>query len=235
GSAEIISKLKSLDFLIVQDIALTETAQLANVVLPASSWAEKDGTFTNAEGFLQTLHKIKDATGQSLPDWQILRNLALLMGKDIGVKTIHDISKEINSLSAAHHTVRSTQYAFNPVEYKSPEKPDSEFPLHLVTRDILQHSGSMTTRSKALDHVVSEALLEINEEDAKKYGIDNNSHVKVSSRLGSVYLRAKFSEEVPEGTAFVPVHFPHAKINTLIQLAKDGDLPVNAVKIERVK
>lgn len=235
NSSETISKLKSLDFLVVQDIALTETAQLANVVLPASGWAEKDGTFTNAEGFLQPLHKIKDATGQSLPDWQILRNLALLMGKDIGVKTIHDISKEINSLRVTQHAVHSTQYAFNPVEYKSPEKPDSEFPLSLVTRDILQHSGSMTTRSKALDHVVSEALLEINEEDAKKYSIDNNSHVKVSSRLGSVYLRAKFSEEVPEGTAFVPIHFPHAKINTLIQLAKNGDLPVNAVKIERVK
>ena len=238
GSAEIISKLKSLDFLIVQDIALTETAQLANVVLPASSWAEKDGTFTNAEGFLQTLHKIKDATGQSLPDWQILRNLALLMGKDLGYRSIKDISEEIRNFrhsSIVNHQSAIGRIVFNPVEYKSPEKPDSEFPLHLVTRDILQHSGSMTTRSKALDHVVSEALLEINEEDAKKYGIDNNSHVKVSSRLGSVYLRAKFSEEVPEGTAFVPVHFPHAKINTLIQLSKDGDLPVNAVKIERVK
>jgi formate dehydrogenase alpha subunit len=234
GSSEIISKLKGLDFLVVQDIALTETAQLANVVLPASSWSEKDGTFTNAEGFLQALHKIKDAPGQSLPDWQILRNLSLLMGKDLGARNIKDITEEIRNISSKQSPM-SGRTVFNPVEYKSSEMPDSEFPLRLVTRDILQHSGSMSTRSKALDHVVSEALLEINEEDAKKYGIGNNSHVKVSSRLGSVYLKAMFSEEVPEGTAFASAHFPHAKINTLIQLGKDGDLPVNAVKIERVK
>jgi predicted molibdopterin-dependent oxidoreductase YjgC len=102
-------------------------------------------------------------------------------------------------------------------------------------RDILHHSGSMSTRSESLNLVVSESLLEINEEDANKYGILDNSHVRVTSRLGTVYLKAKFSEEVPEGAVFVPSHFPHAKINILTRLSSDGDSPINTVKIEAVK
>ena len=67
-NSKIMRTLKSLEFLVVQDIALTETAKLAHVVLPASSWAEKDGAFINAEGIEQKIHRIVDAPGQSLPD-----------------------------------------------------------------------------------------------------------------------------------------------------------------------
>jgi len=60
---------------------MTETAKFAHVVLPASSWAEKEGTFINAEGVTQKLQRIVAPTGQSMPDWQILRNLSLSMGR----------------------------------------------------------------------------------------------------------------------------------------------------------
>jgi anaerobic selenocysteine-containing dehydrogenase len=87
-SSKIQSVLKSLDLLIVQDIALTETAKLAHIVLPAAGWAEKEGTFMNAEGVTQKLQRIIETPGQSLPDWQILRNLSLAMGKEIGTRNI---------------------------------------------------------------------------------------------------------------------------------------------------
>jgi formate dehydrogenase alpha subunit len=234
-SSKIINRLKTLDFLVVQDIALTETAKLAHVVLPASSWAEKEGTFTNTEGITQKVHKIVAPTGQSLPDWQILRNLALSMGKDIGVRNLNDISKEINSSAPSSHLAVLPRPSFNPVHYSSGEEPDTEYPLTMVIRDILQHSGSITTRSKSLDLVISEAFLEINEKDAKKYGVLDNSHVKVVSRHGIVYLKAKVSDEIPEGTVFASTHFPHAKINTLTCLSRDGDSPINAVRIEAVR
>ena len=94
-SSKIMRSLKSLELLVVQDIAMTETAKLAHVVLPASSWAEKDGTFINAEGITQKLQRVVDAPGQSLPDWQILRNLSLSMGTDISTRNIEGISEEI--------------------------------------------------------------------------------------------------------------------------------------------
>jgi formate dehydrogenase major subunit len=93
----------------------------------------------------------------------------------------------------------------------------------------------MTTRSKSLDLVVSEALLEISEKDAKKLGISNNSHVKVTSKRGTVYLKARLSEEIPEGRVFVSTHFPFTKTNTLTRISSNGDSPVSAVKIETGK
>jgi NADH-quinone oxidoreductase chain G len=235
NSSKIIRRLKTLDLLIVQDIALTETAKLAHVVLPASSWAEKDGTFTNAEGLTQRIFKVVDATGQSLPDWQIIRNLSLTMGKDIGIRNLDDISKEINPLLSHQPSAISHQPCFNPVHYTPREEPDGEYPLNMVIRDVLQHSGSMSTRSKALDLVVSEALLEINEEDAERLGILDNSHVKVTSRRGTVYLKAKVSEEVPGGAVYTPTHFPHGRINALTHLSVNGGIPIDAVKVEAVK
>lgn len=72
--------LKSLDFLVVQDIFLTETAQLAHVVLPATSFAEKDGTFTSTDRRIQRVRKAVKAPGQAKPDWLILTEIMNKMG-----------------------------------------------------------------------------------------------------------------------------------------------------------
>jgi formate dehydrogenase alpha subunit len=72
--------LKKLDFLIVQDIFLSETARLADVVLPAATFAEKDGTFTNTERRVQRVRKAVEPAGDSLSDWQIISAIAGKMG-----------------------------------------------------------------------------------------------------------------------------------------------------------
>ncbi|MGC8861664.1 MAG: molybdopterin oxidoreductase family protein, partial [Armatimonadota bacterium] len=72
--------LQKLDFLVVQDVFLTETARLAHVVLPGAVWAEKDGTFTNTERRVQRVRKAVDPPGEARPDWQILADLASRMG-----------------------------------------------------------------------------------------------------------------------------------------------------------
>ena len=233
-NSKIMRSLKSLELLVVQDIAMTETAKLAHVILPASSWAEKDGTFINAEGVTQKLQRVVDAPGQSLPDWQILRNLALSMGTDISTRNIESISEEIK-FSVREEQTASDRRNFTPVAYAPGEAADSEYPLSLVTRDVLQHSGSMSTRSKALNLVVSEPFLEISEEDAKKFGIADNSHVKVSSRRGTVYLKAKISDAVRNGTVFTSVHFPHGRVNALTYYPETGVAGTDAVKIEPAK
>ncbi len=234
-NSKIIRGLKSLDLLIVQDIAFTETAKLAHVVLPASSWAEKDGTFTNAEGITQRLHKVVDSTGQSLPDWLIIRNLSWAMGKDIGTRGLDGISEEIKSLPGLQPPSSNSRPCFNPVHYSYGEEPDTDYPMAMVTRDILQHSGSMSTRSKSLDVVVSEGLLGINDEDAKKLGILDNSHVKVTSKRGTVYLKAKVTDTIPVGTVYVPVHFPHGRVNALTHYSANGGISIDAVRVESAK
>jgi len=236
NSSKIIRRLKALNLLIVQDIALTETAKLAHVVLPASSWAEKDGTFTNAEGLTQRLHKVVNATGHSLPDWQIIRNLSQTIGKDIGLKNLEDISDEINSFLVSHHSpLPSDRRAFHPVRYTPGEEPDVDYTLSMIVRDVLHHSGSMSTRSESLNLVASEALLEINEEDALKRGISDNSYVKVTSRRDTVYLKAKVTDTIPEGAIYVSAHFPHGRVNALTHPSGNGGVALDAVKVEPVK
>lgn len=72
--------LENLDLLVVQDIFLTETAKLADVVLPATCWAEKEGTFTNTERRVQILRKAVDPPGEAKSDWEIICMLAAEMG-----------------------------------------------------------------------------------------------------------------------------------------------------------
>ena len=74
--------LENLEFLVVQDIFLTETAQMADVVLPAACWVEKEGTFTNTTRTVQRVRRAVEAPGEARPDWQILIDLACRLGAD---------------------------------------------------------------------------------------------------------------------------------------------------------
>ena len=233
-SSKIQSVLKSLDLLIVQDIALTETAKLAHIVLPAAGWSEKDGTFINTEGISQKLPRIIETPGQAMPDWQIMRNLALAMGKEIGTRSVEGLSDEIKK-TVHEEKDHAHKMTFHAVPYAAGEIPSAEYPLALVVRDVLQHSGSMSTRSKSLDLVVSEAYLELNEEDATKLGVSDNSHVKVSSRRGTIYLKARVTDSVPAGTVFSSTHFPHGRVNTLLYYPENGTASPCAVKVETAK
>jgi len=226
--------VNSLDFLVVQDVEMTETAKLAHVVLPASSWAEKTGNFLNAEGIMQEIQKIVETTGESLPDWMILRNLGLTMGIDLGVKNLEDITKEAVGLISQKEK-GDVKLTFHPAHYKPEETPDNEFNYMLVTRDVLQHSGNMSTRSETLKLVRSEPHLRINIKDAKKHDISDDSHIRIISRRGSAYLRAKVSDDVPEGVVFTSVHFPHGRLNELTHLSSNGCSRLDAVKIEKVE
>ncbi|MBM3934778.1 MAG: formate dehydrogenase subunit alpha [SAR202 cluster bacterium] len=76
---------KKLEFLVVQDIFLHETSQIAHVVLPAASFAEKDGTFTNSERRVQRVRKAVEPIGNSRPDWEILCDLATRMSRRLGL------------------------------------------------------------------------------------------------------------------------------------------------------
>jgi formate dehydrogenase alpha subunit len=83
---------ESLEFLVVQDIFLHETAQLADVVLPATSFAEKDGTFSNSERRVQRIRKAVDAPGESRPDWQIISELGQRISQRLDLGLEHEFA-----------------------------------------------------------------------------------------------------------------------------------------------
>jgi formate dehydrogenase alpha subunit len=94
--------LNHLDFLIVQDIFLTETAKLADVVLPTSCYAEKDGTFVNTERRVQRIRKAVDPPGQSRDDWKIICEIATRMGYSMAYESSRQIMEEISEVTPSY-------------------------------------------------------------------------------------------------------------------------------------
>ena len=111
--------LRKLEFLVVQDIFLTETAQFADVVLPAASFAEKDGTFTNTERRVQRVRKALEPVGDSRADWQIICDVASRMGaKGFGFAVPSEILDEIAGLTPSYGGI-----SFARLEIDSPQWP----------------------------------------------------------------------------------------------------------------
>jgi formate dehydrogenase alpha subunit len=100
--SQVKEELKHLDLLIVQDIFLTETAELAHVVLPGVSFAEKDGTFTNTERRIQRVRKAIEPIGNSRPDWQILCDLSSRLNYRLEYSSPKEIMDEIASVTPSY-------------------------------------------------------------------------------------------------------------------------------------
>ncbi len=114
--------LKNLDFLVVQDIFLTETAQLADVVLPAASFAEKDGTFTNTERRVQRIHKAVEAPGQARVDWDITCDLARRMGYEMSYPDAAAIEDEIAELTPIYGGITYDRLEKGALQWPCPDR-----------------------------------------------------------------------------------------------------------------
>ena len=100
NSKHINEALEKMEFFVVQDLFLTETAQFADVVLPAATFAEKDGTFTNTERRVQLVRKAIEPIGDSQPDWWIVCEIAKKMNaKGFDFENVVEIMEEIASLT----------------------------------------------------------------------------------------------------------------------------------------
>jgi len=97
--------LRNLEFLVVQDIFLTETGRLADVILPAACYAEKDGTQTNTERRVQRWRKAQDPPGDAKPDWQILCDLGKRMGyeREFAFENPEAIFAEVTAATPSYH------------------------------------------------------------------------------------------------------------------------------------
>jgi predicted molibdopterin-dependent oxidoreductase YjgC len=129
---------------------------------------------------------------------------------------------------------------FAPIEHIPPaELPDDEYPMVLSTGRVLYHwhGGEMTRRAKGLLEIYPQPLIEVNEDDAEKLGLDGNKRVKVSSRRGSIEAEAWVTDRVPPGMVYANFHFPEASVNELTIAALDPvskipEYKVCAVKVE---
>ncbi|MGQ0812747.1 MAG: molybdopterin-dependent oxidoreductase, partial [Nitrospiraceae bacterium] len=218
--------LENLDLLVCQELFLTETAALAHVVLPACSYAEKDGTFTNSEGHVQAVRHAIDPIGESRPDWEILSALSVLIGYPLEYAEAREILKEIRSLTPGYgllgpaptppkvHSLILREYLENgyaadlSTRYALSAKIDqSEGSVTLILHQSLFHSGKLSTRSKGLLRLQSEGSLALNPTEMAKHGLSEGDRVRVANGQGEMHTVVKGLDRVPEGVAWFPEHF----------------------------
>ena len=265
--------LSEVEFLVVQDIFLSDTAEYADVVLPAASFAEKDGTFTSTERRVQRIRKIISPPGQAKADWQILCEIAKRMDYD-GMDYQHpsQIMDEIGKLTPIYggisyqrletyglqwpcptrnhpgtqilHTERFTKGkgTFMPRPYLPPaEVTDEEYNFSLSTGRVYWHwhTRTMTNRTSTLERESPEPYVEMNLQDAKGLQINDGQLIKVTSRRGTITLKAKLGYKVPKGMLFIPFHYREAAANVLTisavdPIAKIPEYKVCAVRVEKI-
>lgn len=127
---------------------------------------------------------------------------------------------------------------FMPIDHVPPaERPDDEYPMVMNTGRVLYHwhGGQMTRRSEGIMQVYGEALVEVNPDDAEKIGINGKTHVRVTSRRGSIEAKAWVTDRVPPGMVYANFHFPEASANELTHASLDPVSKIPSYKITAVK
>ena len=226
GSARAEEALGSLDFLAVQDLFMTETARLADVVLPAASFAEKDGTFTSLEGKMRKLRKAVEPPGESRPDWKIILELAAAMKLPLPFTSLEQVQKELEELISfcnydwGEENPQEKPFwetrndlrlplkrfpRFSPVEFTPPE-PAGRGEFILLAESSLFHagSGSRSARSGRLGRFSDAVMVKINQSDAGKLGLAPGERVEVISEAGRLPALVEYSDELPVGVVSLP-------------------------------
>ncbi|MEJ2196990.1 MAG: NADH-quinone oxidoreductase subunit NuoG [Desulfuromonadales bacterium] len=224
----VAKSLENVPFLVVQDLFMSPTAEQADVVLPAASFAEKDGTFTNAERRIQRVrHGIK-SPGEARSDGAILTSLAGKLGSTLAftgsAAIFAEIGKEVPAYAAFNYNEIGPQGVVWGGETLQPASrklvavaggvaADGDFKL--VIGSALYHSGTVSTRAKGPTAGLSEAYLELCREDAAELKVADGDLVKVSGNGTELKLKAKVGNRLPKGVVFAPYHFAEAQVNRL--------------------
>jgi formate dehydrogenase major subunit/formate dehydrogenase alpha subunit len=137
--------LDNLEFLVVQDIFLTETAQRADVVLPSACYAEKEGTFTNSERRVQRVRKAVEPPGEAWDDWKIFCEIATRMGFPMAYDSSQQIMEEISKVTPSYAGISYERIEHEGLHWPCPtaEHPGTPI-LH----------GAQFTRGKGLFHAI---------------------------------------------------------------------------------
>jgi len=248
-TAQTRKALESLDFLVVQDLFLTPTARYADVVLPAASFAEKGGSFTNFEGRVQRVHCGLNKQEEIKTDLEIFNELSRRLGYDMNLPAPGEVMQEVNKLVPLYKEVNHAKLGeegirlgpynggnkvkarFIPVEADDKAlEPHRDYPLLLLSGSIIFHSGSLSTKSPELNQVGPGGWVEVSADDAKEYQLEEGQLVSVKSLRGEIKVKARISKKQTKGTVFIPCHFESQPVNTLT----GKDLAPTFVNIKKV-
>lgn len=223
-------------FVVVADAFLTETAQGADVVLPALVIPEKDGTVLNIEGRVQRVQAAVSGPGEARGDWQIASALAARLGTTIAYSGWEEIFDEMKSLISGLEIdaivppaapARAAPASRAPKSNTSAEMADGEYPLVLIVGDVLFDRGSMSGRSAAIVDLAREPWAMLHPDDAAQVAVSDGEPMVLAARRRSIAVTARVSKAVPPGHVYVPRGYDAAPVNTIT----DAGEPVTRVRV----
>ncbi|MGB0747464.1 MAG: formate dehydrogenase subunit alpha [Magnetospiraceae bacterium] len=237
--------LANLEHLVVQDIFLTETAAHADVILPASAFPEKTGTFTNTNRQVQMGRAVVAPPGDARQDLWIINALARRLGLDWhyahpktvfdemrgGMPSLDGITWEDLARDGAATYPHNQAVLFGegfptedgrgrfvPTDIVPPDElPDDSYPLVLSTGRLLEHwhTGAMTRRSTVLEALEPQPTASLHPRQLGDLGVSAGAEIRLTSRRGTVVLQARADRDVPVGMVFVPFCYTEAAANLL--------------------
>ncbi len=245
--------LESLDFLVVQDgFHPTPTTAIADLVLPAAMWGEKEGTFTNSERRVSKVNRAVAPPGDARSDFDIFLAVAGALGcrEELfpGWTTPADAFDEWKRVSAGRlcdysgFQTDDGKARLIPTEWEPfPEQPRPGFPLILNTGRTVEHwhTRTKTGRVAILDWLSPAAWVEINPRDAQHVDVKPSDRVDVVSQRGRIRnLRVRLTETVAPGQIFVPFHWAEFNANQVTQsafdpISREPNYKQCAVRLER--
>lgn len=219
-------------FVVVQDAFLSETAQSADVVLPTLVAPEKNGTVTSIEGRIRRLRAAAHGPGEARGDWTIFAALAVKLGKTIGYSSWEEIFDEMRGLIPAlaldaRLPMRHPPMDAGPDEGRYAIEEAKGYPYVLILGDVLFDRGALMTRSPTIADLAGEPWALIHPDDAATLGAVQDATVVISSRRGSIAVRARISSSIRPGEVFLPRGYDAAPANRLI----DAREPVTYVQV----
>ena len=188
--------LQNKEFIVVSSLYLTETAKMADVVLPATAGLEKKGTFTNFEGKIQRTDTASSPPGDALSDLEIITEI------------IKRIAGKLPSLDIPKEARTEKRARFIPATAKPIERSE-EYPFYLLTESTRFHSGKTSGKSKSLMELSSSPLLLMNKEDKDRLNI--GEQVRITLPKGSLTVQCKMDNGLPSKVALLKSH-PEMKI-----------------------
>jgi NADH-quinone oxidoreductase subunit G len=223
-----------LSFLVVQDAFLTETAQAADVVLPALVVAEKSGTVSNIEGRVQRVEAAVEGPGDARADWEIVGLLSERLGRPIAYSAWEEIFEEMRRLipdleigeRVPPTGVRGSGSEVRPAPTDTGHRTSDtetvqDYPLTLIVGDVLFDRGAMGARSPAIADLAGEPWALLHPDDAARAGVAAGDVVVVTSKAASLALRARVSDAVMRGDVFIPRGFDGTPVNLLTDAEGD--------------
>jgi predicted molibdopterin-dependent oxidoreductase YjgC len=235
GRGLVEKALDAVPFLAVSESFLSQTGERAHVVFPAAGAMEREGTATTADRRTRAVRPAVSPPGQARQDSWIWSALAAALGAGSGARAAAAAPPPVESSAAVLALAEGWTGRLRPAAPVPPAgKTDPARPFLLVTGTVRHHCGSALTRGIELAKLTPEAVAELSPTDAGRLGVKEGDRVRITSVAGSLTVKARPDARNQPGTVFLPVHFPDAPWNELVDAAAAAlGMPV-PVTVEKV-